>query len=211
MVCNIAIAPVRFWTIRRWTTGPAAVNILTWYGTVLKWFARELRVRDIFLQINKKKKQKKNGLKYTTINKQIKPQAKDSKQSRCRQWGLAVAAHLLTLGWTGKQHHKIKAMNATIVPSNRMKSSMVCRINKTNLFLQLRFPSFTTEWKWFVLIVNKTYYVIFWLRTAFSPSSGPDNKYWNGLNSFKSDNNDILFIWRKTVWTLLKHHICKEN
>lgn len=30
-----------------------------------------------------------------------------------------------TLGWIGKQHHSIKAMNATTVPVSKMKSSMV--------------------------------------------------------------------------------------
>lgn len=37
---------------------------------------------------------------------------------------------LLTFGWIGKQHHRTKAMKATIVPINSMKSSIVCEIKQ---------------------------------------------------------------------------------
>lgn len=35
----------------------------------------------------------------------------------------------LTFGWIGKQHHRTKAINATIVPIKSMKSSIVCENN----------------------------------------------------------------------------------
>jgi len=54
MVCNITIVSVRFQTVGRRTTGFSAVNILTWYGTILKWFAGELRMGDIFPWLNRK-------------------------------------------------------------------------------------------------------------------------------------------------------------
>lgn len=45
------------------------------------------------------------------------------------QWPL----HLFwqhTFGWIGKQHHNTKAMNATIVPISKIKSSIVCEWEK---------------------------------------------------------------------------------
>ena len=35
-----------------------------------------------------------------------------------------------SFGSMGKQHHRMKAMKATLVPTNRMKSSILCKCPK---------------------------------------------------------------------------------
>lgn len=58
-----------------------------------------------------------------------------------------------TFGWIGKQHQSTKAMNATIVPINRMKSSIVCgefgkkTSNRYDLFIRCAFNAVIDQTK----------------------------------------------------------------